>query len=134
MESVLETTACDADSAIQTCSVTIKKVNGVDVSAGTTLRRRHLQDTTLLVEYEFLIEALCSESCDDATSVQTVANQVYGSLTGVLKDAIDSGDFAAALKATSHEVSTMLAAATVTGDFSAVVVPLLSLISDVSLF
>ncbi|EJK67462.1 hypothetical protein THAOC_11498, partial [Thalassiosira oceanica] len=130
MESVLEAIGCNADPAIQTCSVTIKKVNGVDVSAGMTLRRRHLQGTTLLVEYEFLIEALCSGGCDDGTSVQTVANQVYTSLTGELKYAIDNGDFADALKATSLEVSTLLAAATVTGDFSAVDVPLLSLISD----
>lgn len=94
------------------------------------VRRRRLQSSTLLVEFKIVIQAVCSTMCENGSSVQQIANQVYNSVTGDLKNAIDSGNFVAALSATSAEVASLLATATASGNFDPVVIPLLSLISD----
>ena len=129
VETVLATTSCSSDPLIQSCRATVTKINGEDVSSG-ALRRRRLPSLTLIVKYEIVIQAVCSTMCGDGSSVQAIANQVYNSVTGDLRNAIDSGSFVAALTATSAEVASLLATAVVSGDFSPVVIPLLSLISD----
>ena len=98
--------------------------------SSTALRHRRLQSSTLLVEYEIVIQAICSTMCGDESTIQGIANQVYNSVTGDLKEAIDNGSFVTALSATSSEVASLLVTATASGDFAPVVIPLLSLISN----
>jgi len=93
------------------------------------LRRlsRKLQ-SSLLVEYEIIIDAICSSS--DCSDAQTLANKVYEEVTGDLLDAIQDGTIVSSLQQTSTALATLLQNASATGDFSEVVVPILALLAS----
>jgi hypothetical protein len=108
-------------------SVRIISINGVLVDSGTTLRRldssRHLE--VAIVEYEVLLEEICSSSsCDNADEV---AAALYDKATDSMKAEIDSGKFATSVQqaASSSNVEALLAIAVDSSDFSEVVLEVL---------
>jgi len=78
-----------------------------------------------------IIEAAYDSSeCSDPQALQDIANTVYNQLVGDLREAIDNGSLVSSLNAEpSGDISELLRAATVTRDFSEVVIPILALIS-----
>ncbi|KAL7539345.1 hypothetical protein ACHAXR_009202, partial [Thalassiosira sp. AJA248-18] len=60
--------------------------------------------------------------CSDA---QDVGNSVYNQVTGALRQLIDDGSLVTDLKASSQKVNNLLEAASSTGDFSQVIIPIL---------
>ena len=83
-----------------------------------------------MVEYEIVIEAICSSSdCGNPQAVQDIANAVYDQVTGNLREAIDNGSLVSSLRAGSSDLSDLIEVATESGDFSDVVIPILALIS-----
>lgn len=80
------------------------------------------------MEYEIVIVAICSSS--DCSDTQKVANQLYKQVTGDLRAVIEDGSMVISLRATSSEISALLENASISGDFSEVVVPILALLSD----
>lgn len=106
-------------------------MNGASVR-GRYLSSRKLQTTSLLVEYEIIIEANCAASqCSDPQAVQDIANAIYDQVTGSLKEAIDNGSLVQDLQisTSSTALASLFDNAVATGDFSTLVVPLLALIS-----
>ncbi|KAL7425734.1 hypothetical protein ACHAXM_000147 [Skeletonema potamos] len=122
-----------ANSSITSCEVKILKVNGNSVGnlqRNRLLRSRSLAGGNLVVEYQMLLEAICTDSaCSDA---QSVGNALYTQATGALKLALQDGTFKSDLKTAlnaSLEIATILDDALLYWNFSAVVIPILNLLS-----
>ncbi|KAL7531087.1 hypothetical protein ACHAXR_003831, partial [Thalassiosira sp. AJA248-18] len=110
----------------KTCTIRVTEFNNQ------ALRRRlsrRLQNENLLVEYEIILEAICSSDGCNAADVQSVANTLYAEVTGDLKKAINDGTLVSTLQASSSSVGTLLENTVTTGDFSAIVVPILTVLS-----
>jgi len=121
----IEEQGCPQNIEYRSCECNILSIN----DEPNRLRRlsRKLQ-TSLLVAYELVIEAICSTS--DCSDAQEVANQIYKQVTDDLRDAIQDGTIVSSLQESSDSLATLLATATTTGDFSKVVVPILALLYD----
>eukprot|EP00956_Cyclotella_meneghiniana_P035396 scaffold114420_cov67-Cyclotella_meneghiniana.AAC.1 len=117
------------NSAQRVNSVNIISINGVLVTGGFSHRRligRNLSEAT--VEYEILLEEICSnDGCSDAA---TAAQALYEQATDAMREAIDSGAFATAVRsdAVSANVDALLEIAVASSDFSSVVLNLVGLI------
>jgi len=127
----LESTGCPDD--MQSCRVEMQEPDCQ--SSNTSLRRRGLTarqlQTTTELEYEVIIETICSDGSCSNDDAQSVANELYEQVTGDLLDAINDGSMMQGVIASSTtEVANLLTAATVTGDFSSLVLPLLSLLTE----
>jgi len=119
----------------ESCTVIINKHSDCQSSNESfqllrSLASRHLQQTQFELEYEITIEQICSNGCSD-DEVQSVANELYRQVTDELKEAIDDGSMIQDIQTmSSSEVANILATATITGDFSDLVLPLLTLLAD----
>jgi hypothetical protein len=127
--------AANANSSVKSCVVRVLKVNGISVEdpqRNRRLRSRSLVYTTdnLVVEYQMLLEAICTDSnCSDA---QSVGNALYALATGELKDRLADGTFASNLKtdlSATAEVNALLDSAVLYWNFGNVVIPILNLLS-----
>lgn len=119
-EETIEDTACPSSSSTQSCKANVLKIND-EIVNDSNVRGRHLLwrelSSSLLVEFELIIEAICSSNsdCSDFQEVEDIANEIYDQIGDDLRDAINDGSFA-----------TLLEQAVVAGNFSDLVVPLLS--------
>lgn len=114
---------------VKVCTADVFSIDGSSPCAR-RLRMRQLQSNEVLVEYEVVVEAVCIDfDCENPTDVQEIANAVFTQVTGDLRGALEDGSFVNSLKETSTELATLLAEAVASGEFSAVVVPILALIS-----
>jgi hypothetical protein len=121
----LESTGCPED--MQSCTVVMQEP---DCQSSTTRLLRRLETPTTL-EYEIIIEAICSNGSCSNEDAQSVANEVYKQVTDDLLAAINNGQMMQdVIAASSAEVANLLTAATITGDFSSLVLPLLSLLTE----
>ena len=136
LENIIDTIksiSCLGDT--ESCTVIINEYSDCQSSnESSQLRRslasRHLQQTQFELEYEITIEQICSNGCSD-DEVQSVANELYSQVTDELKEAIDDGSMIQDIQTmSSSEVANLLATAIITGDFSDLVLPLLSLLAD----
>jgi len=127
LRETIEELGCPQDIEYRSCECTILSINGV--AQRNRLRRlsRKLQ-SSLVAEYKLVIKAICGVS--DCSDAQEVASQVYKQVTGDLLDAIQDGTIVSSLQETSSTLATFLQGATVSGDFSEVVVPILTLLSN----
>jgi len=124
---IIEGQGCPQDIEYRSCECNILSINGV--SQRKRLRRlSRILQSSLLVEYELVIQAICGVS--DCSDAQEVANQVYKQVTGDLLDALQDGTIVGSLQESSSTLATLLEDATVLGDFSEVVVPILALLSN----
>jgi len=134
LETVLTDLGCSSRASTRSCVANVLSINGQEVNSNkvSVRRRQLLEPDTLEILYEIIMEAVCATSCDEAAAVQDIADEVYKEVTGTLKTAMKNGSLVNDLKETSPEVSKLLQSASATGDFSALVVPLLSLLSSKS--
>lgn len=124
--STIEDIACPTDGESKSCKCNVLKISETSRNRLRKLSRQ-LQPSNLLIEYELVIEAICSSA--DCSDIQTVANQLYQEVTGTLRVAINDGSVISALQTISSDLNTLLENATVSGDFSEVVVPILALLA-----
>ncbi|KAL7524078.1 hypothetical protein ACHAXR_001742, partial [Thalassiosira sp. AJA248-18] len=115
---------------VQSCIVNFLRL---DVRSPSNARFRRLARqlqalADLEVEYEMVIEAICSSS--SCTNAQDVGNSLYNQVTNDLRAVIEDGSLVSNLIASSSDISQILEAATASGDFSEVVIPILALLSD----
>ena len=126
----LESTGCPDD--MQSCTVEMQEPDCQ--SSNTSLRRRGLTarqlQTTTELEYEVIIETICSDGSCSNDDAQSLANELYEQVTGDLLDAINDGSLMQDFIASSPTADALLTTATMTGDFSALVLPLLALLTE----
>ena len=82
-----------------------------------------------VVEFQIIIEAICSSGC---TNADDVGETLYNQVTDGLRDAINDGSLVTALRDVSSDLSDLLESANAIGDFCPVVIPILSLLPDVN--
>lgn len=124
--------ALNLNSSQRVKSVRIISINGVLVNSGTTLRSRSLESRNLevaLVDYEILLEELCSTSA--CSNVDEVANALYLKATDSMKAEIDNGRFVELVQqsAAAANVDALLAIAVESNDFSEVVLTIVGALS-----
>lgn len=113
--------------------LTVKKCEAKLLTPRLRTRRlwRQLQvlNDDIFVEYEIIIKAICSSS-DCRHNAQAIGNALYDQVTGKLREVIENGTLGNVLKEASNDVDALLGAATTTGDFSDVVIPILAFLLD----
>ena len=122
-----------SDDTILSCSIIVEEPDCSSSSITRLLRRgralRHLSGSFEL-NYQVLIEAICNSACSNA---ETVADDLYTEITSKLQTAISDDTLLNAIITASSgdsEVATLLQAASVTGDFAEVVIPILDVLSE----
>lgn len=124
IEAARQRLIAECPEGVVSCVVNILEAN---CASSASRRRRLLSLDLLVIEFELVIEAICSSSsCADA---EAIANDIYSQVTGELKAAIDGGSLVDDLRAVSGDLDTLLGTASASGDFSDVVVPILALLS-----
>ena len=132
-DAIEQSISCPGDT--ETCTVMINESNCQSSNESLQqLRRgltaRDLQQSQFELEYEIIIEKICSNGCSDE-EVQSLSNELYEQVTDELKEAIDNGSMMQEIRTlSSSEIAILLETATMSGDFSDLVLPLLSLLSD----
>jgi len=131
----VEEQGCPTDGSAVSCNCVVTNMSSS--SRRNTFRKlRTLQTSSLVIEYELILELICGTS--DCSDAQQVANGVYEKVIGDLKGAIDDGSMISSVQESllslsselADNVATVLQQATVTGDFSPVIIPILALLSE----
>jgi len=116
-----------AHTSYEDCTTTVTKINGQSVGR---VRGRQLQSSTILIEFETIIQIICDAGCStNPQAIQTLADSVYQQASSDLQSAITSAALINSISAASSDIANLLASAVISGDFSQVVMPLLALLN-----
>ena len=129
---LVEQSYCPSPKSVNSCKAIIVSIRGGPKAWKSNSRLRRFLQTVddLVIEFELIIEAICTSSdCTDAAVVTNLGSTIYNQVTGDLKAAIEGGSLISALKLSSDDIAELLNTATVTGDFSEIIIPILSLIT-----
>ena len=125
MEEAIEKFVCP----ISTCKVKITSFE--DLNRRLRSRRSLQTDiSTLLIEFEVVLQAVCNTDCSNA---ETVGNLLYTQATGELEDALEDGTFINAVVddlGAYSSLQTILTSASVSWSFEDVIIPILQLASE----
>ena len=117
---------CDL-TGYEDCTTTVTKVNGQSVGR---VRGRQLQSSIILIEFDTIVQFICDAGCStNPQAIQTLADSVYQQARSDLQSAITSAALINSISAASSDIANLLVNAFISGDFSQVIVPLLSLIN-----
>jgi len=105
-----------AHTGYEDCSTTVTKINGQSLGS---IRGRQLQSSTILIEFETIIQIIQT----NPQPIQTLADSVYQQASSVLQSAITSDTLIDSISDASSAIANLLTSADISGDFSEVVMP-----------